>query len=168
MKNLVLIGMMGVAKSTVGRIVADKLNLTFVDGDSEIESRNALKISEIFAIYGEERFRRMEKIVYEEFSNEQNMVIACGGGVVLSPEIMEKLSCEVVVRLTATPEMIYQRVKNNAERPLLKDGGVEKIRAIAEQRENLYLRYAHYTVDNTDISVNECAEKVIEYYLKNA
>ena len=168
MKNLVLIGMMGVAKSTVGRAVAEKLGLTFIDGDDEIERVYGEKISDMFARYGESEFRNREKVVYADLSKRQNTVIACGGGVVLSPENMQNLSSGVIIRLTATPEIIYERVKNNSDRPLIKDGGLEKIKQIASAREHLYSKYARFSVDNTALSVDECVNLVIKIYQQNA
>ncbi len=168
MKNIVLIGMMGAAKSTTGRIIAEKLNRPFFDGDDFYVTFYHESVSETFSKYGEEEFRRREAEIYRKLGSLDGAVIACGGGVVLKEENMLALSENgVIVCLTATPEAIFKRVSGNDKRPLLRDGGIEKIVEIMQNRKPLYEKYAHFTVDNTYLSPKSCAELVIGLYRKN-
>ncbi len=168
MKNLVLIGMMGSSKTTVGKLLASDLNLPFCDGDDEYEKVFGESISETFVRYGETLFREREKTVYSRLGLLDGVVIACGGGVVLSQENMTALSSNgVIVRLTATAEEIFSRVSNNADRPLLKEGGLDKIKQIMAQREPLYAKYAHFTVDTTGVTPEAVKEKIKTFFIKS-
>ena len=159
--------MMGSAKTTTGKILAQKLNRLFFDGDDFYVKYYGESVSETFAKYGEEEFRRRETEIYKKLSGLDGAVIACGGGVVLREENMTALlSNGVIVRLTASPEVIYERVSRNDKRPLLKDGGIEKVIEIMKNREPLYAKYAHYTVDNSYLSPSRSAEIIIGFYHK--
>ena len=167
MKNLVLIGMMGSAKSTTGKLISKKLNMPFFDCDDVYESLYGEKISQTFASGGETEFRKREKEVIKLLSNSDGAIIACGGGVVLDEENMTALKTNgIIACLTATAETIYERVSRNDRRPLVKEGGLEKIKEIMSARAPLYNKYAHFTVDNTYIGINKSAEKIISLYLK--
>ena len=168
MKNLVLIGMMGSSKTTVGKLLASDLNLPFCDGDDEYEKVFGESISETFAKYGEKVFREREKEVYARLGSLGGSVIACGGGVVLSQDNMTALSSNgVIVRLTATAEEIFSRVSNKADRPLIKEGGLDRIKQIMTEREPLYAKYAHCTVDTTGLTPDAVKEKVKTFFTKN-
>ena len=92
-------------------------------------------------------------------------VIACGGGIVLREENMTALKANaVVVWLTASPEAIYARVSRNDRRPLLRDGGIEKVRKMMSDREPLYRKYADITADNSFIGIDRCSDKIIAAY----
>ena len=108
MKNLVLIGMMGSAKTTTGKIIAKKLNRPFFDGDEVYVSLYKEKITETFEKFGEKEFRRRETEVYKVLGALDGAVIACGGGVVLNPENMAALKQNGIVGLlTASSEAIW-------------------------------------------------------------
>lgn len=167
MKNLVIIGMPGSAKSTVGKIAAKKLNRAFFDGDEIYVSMFRESISDTFAHRGEEVFRAREREVYATLGALDGAVISCGGGVVLSPENMAALKANgLVALLTATPEAIYERVSRNRNRPLLADGGIEKVRALLAEREPLYEKYSDFRVDNTYMGPVKCAEKVVSLFTR--
>lgn len=159
--------MMGSAKTTTGKILAQKLNRLFFDGDDFYVKYYNESVSETFAKYGEEEFRRRETEIYKKLSGLDGAIIACGGGVVLREENMMALKSNgVIVRLTASPETIYERVSRNDKRPLLKEGGIDKVIEIMQSREHLYAKYAHYTVDNTHLSPARSAEIIIGFYHK--
>ena len=165
MKNLVLIGMMGAAKSTTGKLIAKKLNRPFFDGDDVYVSLYKEKISDTFDKYGESEFRRRETEVAKILGALDGAVIACGGGVVHSEENMIALKSNgIIALLHAAPEAIYARVSRNDNRPLLRDGGLEKIKSIMAERGPLYEKYADFSVDNSYMGIAKCADRVIALY----
>lgn len=166
-KNIVLTGFMGTGKSTVGKVVASRLNFKFVDIDEVIETRTKLTISDIFSKYGEQYFRQLEKEAVKEFSQKEGLVIATGGGVVLDPENMVNLKTNgLVILLKASPEVIFRNVSKDQNRPLLKSEDVmERIKELLKIREEYY-KNNHYEIDISDLTIEEVAEKVIEFYNK--
>ena len=120
MKNIVLIGFMGTGKSSVGRILARRMKREFVDLDRYLEQREKRKIREIFEKEGEPYFRAIEKEAVNYWSRKENLVITTGGGAMLDPENRSALKQNgYLVALLATPETLYQRLKNSKNRPLL-------------------------------------------------
>ena len=118
--NLYLVGMMGAGKTTVGRTLARRLKLRFVDSDHEIEARCGVKIPVIFEIEGEAGFRAREAQAIAELTGLEGIVLATGGGVVLLEENRRLLAARgTVVYLRATPEHLYERVRQDRNRPLL-------------------------------------------------
>lgn len=167
MKNLVLIGMMGSAKTTTGKIIAKKLNRPFFDGDEVYVSLYKEKISETFEKCGEAEFRRREAEVYKILGGLDGAVIACGGGAVLNPDNMTALKKNGIVGLlTASPEAIWARVSRNENRPLVREGGKEKVEAIMTERAPLYDKYADFRVDNTRMGPAKCADLIIALFTK--
>lgn len=167
MKNIILIGMMGSAKSTTGRILAKKLNRPFFDGDDVYVSVYGEKISDTFAALGEEEFRKRETEIAKILGALDGAVVACGGGVVLREENMTALKSNgIIVRLTASPEIIYERVSRNDRRPLLKEGGIEKVKSIMAGREPLYRKYADFSIDNSYSRPAVTADRIIMLYNK--
>ena len=167
MKNIILIGMMGSAKSTTGRILAKKLNRPFFDGDDVCVSVYGEKISDTFAALGEEEFRKRETEIAKLLGALDGAVVACGGGVVLREENMTALKSNgIIVRLTASPEIIYERVSRNDRRPLLKEGGIEKVKSIMAEREPLYRKYADFSIDNSYSRPAVTADRIIMLYNK--
>lgn len=139
--NIILIGMMGAGKSTIGLELAKVLkNYTLIDMDSEIEKRCNMKISEIFEKYGEEYFRNYETSLIKELCNNQNQIISTGGGVFEKEENRKILKANgKVFYLKASPEKLFDRIKAQTHRPLLQQGfGVEKVKSILEKREANY------------------------------
>ena len=167
MKNLVLIGMMGSAKTTTGKIIAKKLNRPFFDGDEVYVSLYKEKITETFEKFGEKEFRLRETEVYKVLGALDGAVIACGGGVVLNPENMAALKHNGIVGLlTASSEAIWARVSRNENRPLVREGGREKVETIMKERAPLYEKYADFRVDNTRMGPAKCADLIISLYNK--
>ena len=147
MKNIVLIGFMGTGKSSVGRILARRLRREFVDLDRYLEEREKRKIREIFEKEGEPYFRAIEKEAVNVWSCKQNLVITTGGGTVIDPENRSALKENgILVTLVASPETIYQRLKNSKKRPLLNDKEDlrHEIGVLLEKRKPFYKKSDFY------------------------
>lgn len=127
-KPLVLIGLMGAGKSTVGVRLAEVLGIPFKDSDHEIELAAGCSISDLFAIYGEEIFRDLEQRVIKRLLKERNLVLATGGGSYIQPAIQEEIkkrACTVWLR--AELDVLIERVNRRDTRPLLATGDKRKI-----------------------------------------
>lgn len=157
-----LIGFMGAGKTFTGRELARLLGMRFVDMDDEIVKRAGMAISEIFARYGEEHFRDIETEVLKELSDASGLVVGCGGGVVVKDRNVPLLKdSNMVVFLKASPEVIYQRVKDDDSRPLLKvDDPMQRIRDLLEARMARYIGAADLVVDTDGKSPLEVAEEI--------
>ena len=138
--NLILTGLMGTGKSSVGRLLAHLWRRPFLDTDKEIERRTRRKIKNIFAEDGESFFRELEIRCVDEWLPESGAIIATGGGILTSKGMREKLRARgVVITLFASPETIYARTRNG-NRPLLQtDDPTAKIRELLAAREQDYL-----------------------------
>lgn len=146
MNNLILIGMMGCGKSTVGRLAAEKLGLAFVDTDERIEAEAGRTIPELFDAEGEEGFRARELDVSRALAREGGLVIACGGGLPTRAEAIAALKASgVVFWLSREPAVIYDTV-SMARRPL-GQGGKEAFLERFRQREPIYRRWADYIIE---------------------
>ncbi len=149
-KNIILIGMMGCGKSTIGLNLSKELtDYKFIDIDEEIEKSTQKKISEIFLRHGEPFFRMIESEKIRHFCNlNENLIISMGGGAFESEENRKiMLDNGLVIYLKASPSEIFNRIKNETHRPLLKKNfSVEKIKSIIELREKNYLK-AKITID---------------------
>jgi shikimate kinase len=140
--NLYLVGFMGSGKSTVGWHAAKQLQFQLIDSDREIEKVAGKAISEIFAQDGEPAFRAMERTFAESGHPDRGCVVACGGGLIVAPGMLELLQRKgVVVCLHAPLETILERTVRHSHRPLLEQGDKEqRIRELYAQREELYRR----------------------------
>jgi len=147
--NIYLVGMMGAGKTTIGRHLAKRLKMKFVDCDHEIEARSGVKIPVIFEIEGEAGFRRRESQMIEELAQQEGIVLATGGGAVMSPENRAILSRSgFVVYLCATPSALFERTRHDRNRPLLQvDDPMARIVALYEQRDPLYRQVADLIVE---------------------
>lgn len=154
---------MGTGKSEVGRILAEKLSFNFVDTDVEIEKRENMRISEIFANYGEERFREIEGDIIKDLSEKENMVISTGGGVVLRESNMVNLRKKgIIVCLTASAETVFERVKDKKDRPLLQvEDQLKKIKELLDYRAPFY-NNADITIKTENKTPAEIALEIIE------
>ncbi len=164
--NLVLLGFMGVGKSTVGRGVARRLGLRFVDMDREIERKAGARIPEIFATRGESAFRALESEVAAELGGRDGLVIAAGGGVILRQENLDALSARgaVVVGLTGDPEVMWERVRRSTHRPLLQGPDPRaRFMALHAEREPLYQALRH-RIEATSRPTAEVVEAVAALY----
>lgn len=163
--NVSLIGFMGTGKTSVGRIVANRLRFGFIDTDHLIELRAGKTITRIFQEDGEARFREYERQVVEEITRFRKMVIATGGGLGANRENLESLkSHSLVVCLWASPETIYSRVKDQTHRPLLNTSDpLEKIRQLLSIREAVY-READVLISTDMRTPKEVAQQVIFHF----
>lgn len=152
---IALVGMPGCGKSTVGRHLARQLGLRFVDTDSEIEHRIGMPIRTFFETQGEDAFRDIEQSVIEAVTSEPDNVIATGGGACLRAENREALhSRRQVFYLRTTPEELFRRLRHDMHRPLLQVADpLKRLRDLYRERDPLYRRTAHYTIETARPSV---------------
>jgi len=152
MPNIVLVGFMGTGKTTVGRAIAKKLGLQFIDTDAVIEQKNQVKIADVFAQHGEPYFRDLESQAVQEVARMDNQVVSTGGGVVLRLSNLEHLKQNGrIFCLTATSKTIWCRVRGNVDRPLLKSADpIRHIEALLQQRAPYYA-VADYQIQTTNI-----------------
>jgi shikimate kinase len=161
--NIVFIGFMGSGKTSVGRLVAQRLGFQFVDTDAVVVERAGMQISEIFARHGEPWFRDHETSALGSLGILNRTVISTGGGVVLRPE-NRKLLQELgfVVWLTASEDVIFDRVSRNKKRPLLQTTDPRRtVHELLEERHDLYHSAAQFTVDSTHLGHEAAADAVI-------
>ncbi|MFN3715476.1 MAG: shikimate kinase [Thiobacillus sp.] len=148
-KNLYLIGLMGAGKTTVGRLLAKHYGCDFHDSDHEIEARTGVKIPVIFEIEGETGFRKREEAAISDLTAREGIVLATGGGAILSPLNREALRANgLVIYLRGTPEHLYERTRHDRNRPLLQTANpLEKLRELYRQRDPLYREIADIVAD---------------------
>ena len=164
-KNLVLLGMMGVGKSTLGKIVAKKLNLKFVDTDLNIEKKWSMKISEIFENKGEDFFRIEEEKEVLECLKKNKIVLALGGGAFMNKNIRNLiLKNSLSFWLDLNLKTVNKRVKWNKKRPLLSHQNTEEIiKKLYSERKNIY-KLAKYKINCDKIPKGKIVEKIIFFY----
>ena len=155
MGNIFLVGMPGAGKTTIGRTLAKRLNLTFADSDKELMARTGVSIATIFEIEGEAGFRVRESVTLAELVQRDGLVLATGGGTVLAPENRRLLKQNgTVIYLRATLDALWQRTRRDINRPLLQ---TEDPRATLENllqtRDPFYREVAHLIVDTGTQSV---------------
>ncbi len=152
---IVLVGLPGSGKTTVGKQLARRLKLAFVDSDHVIEERLGCSIREFFEREGEDRFRDVEQEVIDELSRGQACVLSTGGGAVLRPANRQHLHDRGrVVYLRSTPEDVYRRVRHDRNRPLLLVADpLQRLRDLYDARDPLYRETAHYVIDTGRPSV---------------
>ena len=162
--NIFLVGLMGAGKTTVGRLLARRLKLRFFDSDQEIEARCGVKIPVIWEIEGEAGFRAREAQAIAEISVLDGIVLATGGGAVLARENRALLSARgTVVYLRATPEHLYERVRQDRNRPLLAGGDpLGRLRELYRERDPLYREVADVVIDTGRQSVQVLARALLE------
>ena len=164
-KNLVLTGMMGVGKSTVGRKLAQKLKLKFVDIDQIIESKEKTTINAIFKNKGEDYFRKIETKVTLEELKKINLVIALGGGAFINKKIRQEVKdSSVSFWLDASLKSLLPRLKNLKKRPLLnKDNLEKKMNKIYSERKKIYDK-SNFKIECDSMKIDEIVNKVIKLY----
>ena len=163
--NIALIGFMGTGKTSVGRLVAEQLHFDYLDTDEMIQSRTGRTITDIFATDGEPAFRKLESELVVELAARTKTVIATGGGLPINPQNLASLKKHaLVVCLWASPEKIWERVKNQSHRPLLHDADPQKkIRDLLAAREPFY-RQADVLLNTELRSVREVAQQVVHQF----
>lgn len=166
MSNIYIMGFMGTGKTTVGKMLAEKMNKLFVDLDEEIEKREGTSIVTIFEDKGEQYFRELETLMLIEFAQKDNIIVSTGGGSIVTQgnlEIIQKSG--TLVALMASPEEILKRTSGNIDRPLLDvDDQLDTIKRLLFERAPYYMK-ANHIVETTETSPEEVVNN-IEVLLK--
>ena len=162
--NIVLIGFMGAGKSTISEFLKTVFAMEVIEMDQIIAERQGMSISDIFETYGEEYFRDLETNLLIEMQSKKNMVISCGGGVPMRERnVVEMKKNGRVVLLTAKPETILNRVKDNHDRPLLEGNKtVPFIADLMEKRREKYQVAADIVIETDDKSELEICEELVK------
>jgi shikimate kinase len=161
-KNIALIGFMAVGKSAIGRTLAKKLRRRFVDLDRVIERAEGSKVREIFEHKGEAYFRQLEKQALVDVLEENNQVIATGGGVILDDQNLQILREKaLLIGLSAEMDVLLARAGDATKRPLLQGSNRrEKIEDLLRQRAARYAQ-AHVTIDTSNLTVDQVVKKIM-------
>jgi shikimate kinase len=159
---LVLVGLMGAGKSTVGRLVAEATGRELVDVDVAITARTGKTVRELWEDGGEAAYRRLESAEVLD-ALDRDVVIAAPGGVVMDPHVREALAGADVVWLRATPRTLGGRVRPGDHRPLLGDDPEADLAAMAEDRAGLYASVADLTVDTDELGPDGASAAVLEW-----
>src|SRR6478735_4411128 len=162
-RSIVLVGMMGVGKSTIGRRMAARLKLPFVDADTEIEAAAGMTIPEIFERHGEPHFRDGEARVIARLLEGGPIVLATGGGAFMREETRSRIAAKAIsIWLKADPDIIMRRVRRRADRPLLQTADPEgTVTRLLTEREPIY-RNADLTIASRDVPHDKIVEECIE------
>ena len=161
-RSIVLIGFMGTGKSSVGRLLARQSGWPRFETDEMVEAQLGMPIDEIFARFGEERFRQVETDVLKKLDAKQNAIIVTGGGMVLRRQNVERLrELGTVVCLTANVGTLVKRLSRRRNRPLLQTGNpTETIATLFEQRKKFYDEAADFVIDTSRLNPEQVAEAI--------
>lgn len=162
--NIFLVGLMGAGKTSVGKMLAKRLSKTFFDSDHEIERTTGVRIPVIFEIEGEEGFRLRESRMLAELVQKRNIVLATGGGAILSEENRKLLSSHgTVIYLRATINDLWHRTRHDKSRPLLQTSDpLGKLRELLLQRDPLYCEVASIIIDTGSQSLSNLTHKIVQ------
>jgi len=166
-KNLVLLGMMAVGKTTLGKIVAINQGLEFIDTDTAIEKKNSMTIKQIFEEKGEKFFRMQEKKEVLKILKKKNCVIALGGGAFLNDNLRKNILKDALsIWLDVDLKTINESIKWNKKRPLLNtEKKSEKVNDLYSERKNIY-ELAEHKINCKNLSKNKIVDKIIKLYAK--
>ncbi|PSJ18209.1 3-dehydroquinate synthase [Nitrosomonas supralitoralis] len=161
--NVILVGMMGAGKTTIGKALSSFLGKTFIDSDHEIQERTGVKIPVIFEIEGEAGFRKRESEVLAELVEKKNIILATGGGAVLNDENRQLLRRSgIVIYLRASVNDLYRRTRHDKNRPLLQTQNLyARLNELYMQRDALYRESAHVIIDSGKQGVRFLVQKLI-------
>jgi len=161
-RNIIITGFMGTGKSVIAKELARKLKMEFIDMDRIIEEGQGMSIADIFIRYEEKYFREQENKLVKKLSQKENMVIATGGGTLLSSDNARILSQRSqIICLYADSQTIYNRVKRKNNRPLLKGKNVlSEINRLLEERKKIYDNIK-WKIDTTNLNIQEVTDKII-------
>jgi shikimate kinase len=165
-KHLILVGLMGAGKTTVGRCCAERLGRDFVDTDDLVIMRAGMPIDDIFASRGEAQFRALEReVIADVCASPAPLVVACGGGSVIDPDNRKQLrNAGVVVWLRASVAVLAERVGDGNTRPLLAHGPEAALTRLERLREPLYEAAANVAVETDGIDPDAVADAVVAAY----
>ena len=167
--NIILIGFRGTGKTTIGRILAQRLDKEFVDADEYLEQREGKTIKDIFAAGGEKLFREIETQIIAELCLSDNRVVATGGGAILREENVKTLKKSgIIILLEANTDTIYKRIHRDTtteqRRPSLTNrNAYEEIEYLLEYRRPLYDKTADFVINTTSMSATDAAKKIITF-----
>jgi len=162
LKSIYLTGFMGAGKTTVGKALGEKLNLPVYDSDEIIIKKERRSIEKIFQENGEAYFRDLETEILRSLPT-QNAIITTGGGIVLKKENRDFMKEHgIVIFLYCSPEMIFERLKDDSTRPLLQGNKMKEIETRLKKRLPLY-KEAEYMIDTTHLTVGEAVENIIRF-----
>ena len=166
-KNLILLGMMAVGKTTLGKIVAKKQELKFIDIDANIEKKNSMSIREIFKKKGEKFFRMVEEKEVLKSLEKKNCIIALGGGAFMNKILRENiLKNSISIWLNVDIKTLNKRVKWNQKRPLLKEeNNQKKLTELYTERKDIY-KLANHKITCDELSKENIVKKIITLYEK--
>lgn len=169
-QSVFLVGLMGAGKTTVGRLLARRLKMRFVDSDHEVSAATGVTIPTIFDIEGESGFRRRESEVIQRLSQNVDIVMATGGGSILDPENRRCLRERgMVVYLSAAPETLHERTRKDAGRPLLQVGDrLARLRELYQQRDPLYREVADITIEVGRTSASQVVRQILSSIASDA
>ena len=156
--------MMGSGKSTIGRLLAQKLNLRFFDIDFLIENKTNMKIDEIFEKKGEEAFRNLEKEITLKFLNKTNCIISLGGGAFINEIIKTKVKKKgIAIWLNWNSQTLINRIRKNKKRPITLNLDDNKLKDLILSRSKIYSK-AKYKIDCENMNKIEIVEKIKQIY----
>lgn len=162
--SIFLVGMMGAGKSTVGVRLARRLDRAFIDADRELEERLGVSVPTIFELEGESGFRRRESMLLDELTLRPGLVLATGGGVVLSEANRQMLHTRGrVIYLQASASDLWQRLRRDRNRPLLRTANPrERIQTLTADREPLYHAVAHHVVTTSRQPIDQIVDAIVK------
>lgn len=163
-KNIMLIGFMGAGKTTVSRELSKMTGKKELDMDAYIVDREGMSIADMFDKYGEEYFRKKETESLVEIMDMEDLIVSCGGGVVVKDENVEHMKKGgVIVLLTATPETTLERVKNSTDRPILNGNmNIQFITNLMNKRKDRYLSVADIIVETDNKKVSDICKEIMD------
>ncbi|MBT8438612.1 MAG: shikimate kinase AroK [Gammaproteobacteria bacterium] len=167
--KIFLIGPMGAGKSTIGKQLASSMGLEFIDSDNAIRERTGVDIATIFEYEGEQGFRKREAKIIDELTQQENIVLATGGGAVTTAEVANNLASRgFVIYLHCSPEQQYERTIHDKSRPLIQtDDPKATLEGLMEVREPLYREFADLVVTTEKRSAASVVKEVVQYFDEN-
>jgi shikimate kinase len=163
--KIILVGMMGAGKTTIGKLLSNQLGFNFTDLDRKIEEKSGVKINTIFEIEGEQGFREREYLALNEALAEEKVVISTGGGVVVKEinRSLIKKSEAMVIYLKANLDILVGRLKNDKTRPMLdKNNQQLSLKKLLSEREPFYENLADFIIDTSDLKTNDVLKMITE------
>ena len=165
-KNIILVGLMGSGKTTIGKQLSKSLERKFLDTDHAIEEKTGVDVSTIFELEGEEGFRSREHNFLKDLKGSQKLVIATGGGIVISiknRDLLKKLGC--VVYLRSNIKDLVSRLKDDKTRPLIQNVNLsQKINDLFNERDPLYSSVANYIIETKNKKINDIKKEILELF----
>ena len=163
-KNLVLLGMMGSGKSTVGYLLSKRIKLDFIDIDNVIEDKAGMSIFKIFEVMGEDHFRNLEEKISNSILKTSNRVVSLGGGAFINKNIRKEiLSNHFSFWLNCNEEVLLKRIRINKKRPLIHKSTDKEIKEIIKKRNKIYAK-AQFKINCNERTKTEIVDKIIKIY----